>query len=148
MKAVRQAWVDMKRRCDNPEAANYSDYGGRGITYCPAWADFTAFFKDMGMRPAGRSLDRIDNNGNYEPDNCRWATSQEQNLNRRRLKLETTLRCNNRSGIVGVCFDEQKNKWVVKGNQDRKTKTLYCGPDFLEACCARKSWETKERLQS
>lgn len=70
-------WVNMKKRCDNPNTQNYARYGGRGITYCPAWTHFENFLADMGKCPAGLELDRINNNGNYEPENCRWITHKE-----------------------------------------------------------------------
>jgi hypothetical protein len=78
-----QAWANMKQRCNNPNHPSYADYGGRGITVCERWADFSAFHVDMGDPPPGLSLDRIDNDRGYGPDNCRWATQIEQQHNRR-----------------------------------------------------------------
>lgn len=78
-----KAWAGMKQRCTNSKAPNYSRYGGRGISYDPRWESFSNFLEDMGVRPKGRSLDRIDNNGNYCKDNCRWATAKQQANNRK-----------------------------------------------------------------
>lgn len=78
------SWQAMKQRCLNTKMARYSDYGGRGITVCERWLKFENFLEDMGERPKGLSLDRIENEGNYEPSNCRWATLSEQRINRRK----------------------------------------------------------------
>jgi hypothetical protein len=79
------SWANMKQRCFNPRNPGYPDYGGRGIVACEKWrSDFPAFYADTGDAPPGKSLDRIDNDGNYEPGNVRWATRLIQTWNRRR----------------------------------------------------------------
>jgi hypothetical protein len=84
--AEYQAWASMKQRCNNKKNPQYPNYGGRGIKVCEQWNTFETFYSDMGKRPDGLSIDRINNDGDYEPSNCRWATIIEQNNNQRRSK--------------------------------------------------------------
>jgi hypothetical protein len=81
------SWYQMINRCTNPKAGDFKYYQGRGITVCERWRDFRNFLSDMGKRPRGTWLDRADNNGNYEPSNCRWATPTQQVRNRRNARL-------------------------------------------------------------
>lgn len=76
------SWRNMKARCDNPNNDNYSNYGGKGIKVCERWYNFSNFLADMGERPKGTTLDRIDRDGDYDPDNCKWSTYAEQTRNR------------------------------------------------------------------
>ncbi len=104
-------WVGMKQRCTNPKATAYKDYGGRGIAVCERWRNsFENFLADMEERPEGTSLNRIDNDGGYSPDNCKWATKVEQGKNQRNNRMLTF------EGRT-MCLSE----WARELDIDRKT---------------------------
>jgi hypothetical protein len=111
-----KVYMDMKQRCYNSGSPGYSNWGGRGIIVCEKWLGlygFNEFVKDMGTRPEGYTLDRINNDGNYEPDNCRWASKKEQVINRRMFKK-------NKSGYTGVYFHKRDKAWYASICNDYK----------------------------
>jgi hypothetical protein len=85
-------WVNMRQRCLNPAGPRFKDWGGRGISVCKRWDRYENFLADMGARPPGLTLERIDNEGNYEPSNCCWATYSEQHENKRPYKHKAGLK--------------------------------------------------------
>lgn len=98
------SWIDMNQRCMNHKDTSFKHYGGRGIQICKEWLNFEAFFADMGERPAGMTIDRINNDGNYEPGNCRWATRTQQNRNTRIHKKSKT-------GVPGVTIHKKNRRF-------------------------------------
>lgn len=133
------SWYDMKYRCNVLSCPSYKDYGGRGITYHPDWEYFENFLQDMGERPEGFTLERLDNSLGYYKENCKWATRKEQQQNKRPYKL----RVDSPFGIRGVNWVERDKRFYA-GLRRQGVKTIfYSGRDFFEACCAIKSWESK-----
>lgn len=123
-----KVWRAMQDRCTNPNNQSWDRYGGRGITVCDAWKDFTSFIADMGIRPSpGHSIDRIDGNGNYEPDNCRWATIHEQNNNREGNVLLTwkgeTMTLVQWGRRLGICKETMRGRLRLGWTMERVVST-------------------------
>ena len=119
----------MKTRCNNKKHAFFKDYGGRGITIDPRWATFEQFISDMGPRPEGMELDRIDNDGPYSPENCRWVTHQENTMNRRSYV--------GKMGIKHV-YTRGDGRFQVNIQRHGKMVVNKTFRDFFEACCLAK----------
>lgn len=111
---IYKKWKNIKGRCFNPNTSNYKWYGGRGITMCDEWKnDFVSFYKDVGDIPfEGAELDRIDNNGNYEPNNVRWVDHKINSNNRRKYQ--------NKTGYTGVTYKEKIKKYQANAYKNRK----------------------------
>lgn len=123
----------MKNRCLCPTDKNYPRWGGRGIRICDRWLGpngFKNFISDMGDRPPNTTLDRINNSGNYEPENCRWASAWEQVANTRRMQGRTP----------GVYYKKGRNKWCANIKKGKMRLTKSCNTE-AEAIAQRKKWE-------
>lgn len=129
---VYGVWQQMKARCLNKKNKRWANYGGRGIIVCARWeTSFENFWLDMGPTyKKGMSIDRKDNDGNYEPGNCRWATAVQQNNNR-------SVNKNNTSGSRGVHWDKRHKKWNARVQENRKLKHIGYFSDKIEAAQAR-----------
>lgn len=112
-------WSNMMSRCNNPNVTCYERYGGRGIKVDDAWHSFEQFYKDMGDRPKGFTLERIDNEGSYSKDNCRWATIAEQNRNTRRTQTVTfngeTKCLKDWAAEYNIAYNTLRKRFVIYG---------------------------------
>lgn len=120
------SWTSMKSRCNNENDPSYEYYGGRGITVCEEWGDFIKFYGDMGTRPEGTSIDRIDVDKGYYKDNCRWADMSQQNSNKR---PQMSRHKRNTSGIVGVTYKKDRDVWRAR----HRNTLIYSGSSKEEA---------------
>lgn len=131
-----QIWEAMKRRCRPDLKEQFPYHAGKGITYCDEWSKFENFFADMGECPDGLSLDRIDVNGNYCPENCRWATNSLQGYNK-------GLDPNNTSGKSGVSFYKSQGKWSAEIHVNNDHIRLGMFVNYEDAVRAREEAELR-----
>jgi len=141
---LHSVWGDMKDRCLNSKCKYFPRYGGRGIIVCNRWMTFMPFFAwaILNGYKQGLQIDRIDNDGGYNPDNCRWVTARQNMLNRRRLMS------NNTSGFEGVCFDKKYNKWKARISIKGKRKNLGLFINKQDAVNARNQHIIDNNLQN
>ena len=132
---IYTTWAQMIQRCSNIKNEHFKDYGGRGITVCDSWKNsFENFHADMGNRPKGKTIDRVNNNGNYEKSNCRWATPIEQAHNRRMNR-------NSKTGVEGICWHKGNQKYSVRIMLNGKRYNLGYFDTIPEAAEARRQGE-------
>ena len=137
-----QTWYDMKYRCYNTMRQDYKDYGARGITVCEEWLDvrnFVAWAESTHPNRKGVSLDRIDNDKGYSPENCTWSDKTTQAINQRIKK-------NNTSGYVGVVWYKPLSKWMVQIMVNRKNKNLGYYQNIEEAVQVRDNYIIENNL--
>jgi len=134
IRLIKKVYYEARRRCHNKNHKQWFDYGGRGIKF--NFKSFEDFLNELGPRPFGYQLDRINNDSHYEIGNVRWASPSENSKNTRIYKSNT-------SGVKGVSFKKKYNQWVARVQEypSKREVLLYVGKDFFEACCARLSWE-------
>ena len=133
---THQAWADMLQRCNNPNNTSYKNYGSRGITVCSRWNYFENFLDDMGSMPERLTLERLDNDEGYNPENCRWRSRTEQNYNKRAGKKS-------RSGYPGVTYSNRDKRWLSSITIKGKKIYLGCFKTMEDAIAARIAGEEK-----
>jgi hypothetical protein len=133
-------YAGMKARCYNRRHPRYPEWGGRGIKVCDRWLErstgFANFVADMGERPTRTSIDRINNDGDYTPENCRWATPSQQSFNRR-------IKSTNTSGVTGVCWSVRQKQWQASITINKRRQHLGWFDDFETAVSVRKDAEMR-----
>ena len=135
-------WNNIFKRCTNPKNKYYKDYGGRGITVCEEWLDikkFIAWAESTHPNVKGVTLDRINNDKGYSPENCTWSDKTTQNINQRMKK-------NNTSGYVGVYWNKGSKKWVVNIRISKILKQIGSFKDKIEAVLARNNYIIENNL--
>ena len=131
-----KTWEAMKSRCTNPNVPAYGRYGGAGVVICEDWLhSFENFYRDMGERPEGKTLNRIDGVPLYSKETCEWATVQKQARDQR-------VRCNTKTGVRGITLSKE-GYYLVRITTDEKRLYLGAYQDFFEACCVRKAAELR-----
>lgn len=136
-----RTYNNMHSRCEDSKNKAYKNYGGRGISVCDRWSGvfgFRNFLKDMGQPPKGKTLDRIDNDKGYFPENCRWANRHQQAANRRRK--------NKYSKVLGVSYEKNMKKWIAQLTVDGVTHTSYYNTE-QEAIFGRKLLEKEYAIE-
>ena len=140
-----RVWIDMRQRCRNPKNAAFDSYGGRGITVCDEWDSFQKFFDWANKNGYNNTLqlDRIDNDGNYEPTNCRWADRGTQSANTKKIRK------NNTSGYRGVTLKKGaiKKPWFAKIRVMKKNINLGYFRTAIEAAIAYDDYIDKHKLE-
>lgn len=144
-RSTYECWANMKTRCNNPKYEAWYRYGGRGIRVCPRWDIFENFLADMGPQPDSMTIERIYNDGHYEPSNCRWATRREQALNRSSSKIGTvdglTMCAKDWAKHMGVSFNAFQTKSRKVGVEAAvrfyQTKQNNGGIDYEKHTCRR-----------
>ena len=135
-------WNNMLQRCNNQNHLLYKYYGNRDIKVCNRWLDIRNFIEDMfPSYKEGLSLDRIDNNGNYEQSNCRWTTKTIQSRNTRKIYKH------NSSGYRGVMWDKSRNKWIARIKVNSKSKQLGSFNSALEGAIAYDKYVIENNLE-